>query len=163
MANYGSGHLERLHRLRGDLLALRKYVWPQRDALHALIRDRNPLIQEETQLFLRDCYDHTVQLMDVVEMYRELCADLREFHYAQVGARTNEVMKVLTIISTIFIPLSFVAGLYGMNFDPEVSPWNMPELRSYYGYPITVGLMLLVGLLLLSWFWRKGWLQRDEQ
>ena len=92
-------------------------------------------VAETTVPFLRDCHDHTVQLGEVCELYRELCADLREFHYTQVGQRTNDVMKVLTIISTIFIPLSFVAGLYGMNFDPAVSRWNMPELHWVYGYP----------------------------
>ena len=154
--------MARLHWLRGDLLLLRKNLWPQREAIHALLRDPHPLISSETILFLRDCYDHTVQLMDVVETYRELCADLREYHYALVGTRTNEVMKVLTIISTIFIPLSFLAGVYGMNFDPRASRLNMPELESPYGYPAVLSLMAAVALALLYYFWRKGWLGDDE-
>ncbi len=155
-------HLKRLHRLRGDLLMLRKYLWPQREAIHALIRDPHPLVCAETHVFLRDCYDHTVQLLDVVETYRELCADLREYHYSQISTRTNEVVKTLTIISTIFIPLSFVAGVYGMNFDPDASPYNMPELRARYGYPGALAFMAAVGLGLLAWMWRRGWLRRDE-
>ncbi|HEX6986593.1 MAG TPA: magnesium/cobalt transporter CorA, partial [Planctomycetaceae bacterium] len=162
LARRGRDHLPRLHRLRGDLLMLRKNLWPQREAIHDLIRDPHPLIGEETHLFLRDCYDHTAQLLDVVETYREMCADLREYHYAQVGARTNEVMKVLTVISTVFIPLSFVAGVYGMNFDPDASPWNMPELRARYGYPAALAFMAAVGLGLFAWMWRKGWLRREE-
>lgn len=162
LTGYSRDHLRRLHRLRGDLLILRKNLWPQREAIHDLIREAHPFVSDETHLFLRDCYDHTAQLLDVVETYREMCADLREYHYAKVTTRTNEVMKVLTIISTIFIPLSFVAGVYGMNFDPDVSPWNMPELRSRYGYPATLACMAAIGLGLVGWMWRKGWLQREE-
>lgn len=161
LSQSGRDHLSRLHRLRGDLLVLRKNLWPQREAIHALIRDPHPLLSEETHYFLRDLYDHTAQSMDVVETYRELCADLREYHYAQVGARTNEVMKVLTVISTIFIPLTFIAGVYGMNFDTELSG-NMPELELPYAYPVTMGVMGLIGLLLMIWFWRKGWLRQEE-
>lgn len=157
----GRDHLSRLHRLRGDLLVLRKNLWPQREAIHALIRDPHPLLSDETHYFLRDLYDHTAQSMDVVETYRELCADLREYHYAQVSARTNEVMKVLTVISTIFIPLTFIVGIYGMNFDTSL-PGNMPELELPYAYPVTMGIMAVIGILLLGWFWRAGWLQREE-
>lgn len=161
VSRVGQDHLQRLHRLRGDLLLLRKNLWPLREAIHSLIRDPHPLISEETHYFLRDCYDHTVQLLDVVETYRELCADLREYHYAQVSTRTNDVMKVLTIISTIFIPLTFIVGVYGMNFDTTL-PGNMPELEMPYAYPITMAGMALIGIVLLIWFWRKGWLQREE-
>lgn len=162
LAGVGGDHLTRLHRLRGDLLMLRKNLWPQREAIHALIRDPHPLVSAETHVFLRDCYDHTVQLLDVVETYRELCADLREYHYSRLSTRTNEVVKTLTIISTIFIPLSFVAGVYGMNFDPEYSPYNMPELRARYGYPAALAFMAALGLGLLAWMWRRGWLRREE-
>jgi magnesium transporter len=162
LACTGGDHLTRLHRLRGDLLMLRKNLWPLREAIHALVRDPHPLVSAETHVFLRDCYDHTVQLLDVVETYRELCADLREYHYSQISTRTNEVVKTLTIISTIFIPLSFVAGVYGMNFDPDASPYNMPELRARYGYPATLAFMAVVGLGLLAWMWRRGWLRREK-
>lgn len=161
VSRVGQDHLQRLHRLRGDLLVLRKHLWPLREAIHSLIRDSHPLVSEETHYFLRDCYDHTVQLLDVVETYRELCADLREYHYAQVSTRTNEVMKVLTIISTIFIPLTFIVGVYGMNFDTTL-PGNMPELGLPYAYPVTMFVMSLIGVILLIWFWRKGWLNRED-
>ena len=161
ISRIGQDHLQRLHRLRGDLLVLRKNLWPLREAIHSLIRDPHPLISEETHYFLRDCYDHTVQLLDVVETYRELGADLREYHYAQVSTRTNEVMKVLTIISTIFIPLTFIVGVYGMNFDTKL-PGNMPELEMPYAYPVTMAVMGVIGAVLLFWFWRKGWLRREE-
>ncbi len=161
VSRVGQDHLERLHRLRGDLLVLRKHLWPLREAIHSLIRDPHPLVSEETHYFLRDCYDHTVQLLDVVETYRELCADLREYHYAQVSARTNDVMKVLTIISTIFIPLTFIAGVYGMNFDTKL-PGNMPELELPYAYPVTMFVMTLIGAVLLFLFWHRGWLNRDD-
>jgi len=157
----GQDHLQRLHRLRGDLLLLRKHLWPLREAIHSLIRDPHPLVSEEMHYFLRDCYDHTIQLLDVVETYRELCGDLREYHYAQVSTRTNEVMKVLTIISTIFIPLTFIVGVYGMNFDTTL-PGNMPELELPYAYPVTMLVMALIGFVLLTWFWRRGWLNREE-
>ncbi|MBA3316382.1 MAG: magnesium/cobalt transporter CorA [Planctomycetota bacterium] len=162
LSRIGHDHLQRLHRLRGDLLVLRKNLWPLREAIHSLIRDPHPLISEETHYFLRDCYDHTVQLLDVVETYRELCADLREYHYAQVSARTNDVMKVLTIISTIFIPLTFIAGVYGMNFDTNL-PGNMPELELPYAYPITMLVMAVIAAVLLIGFWKKGWLRGEDR
>lgn len=158
----GTGHLTRLHRLRGDLLALRRHLWPQREAVHVLIREPHPLVSERTHYYLRDIYDHTAQALDVVEAYLELCADLREYHYGQLGARTNQVVKVLTVISTIFIPLTFVVGVYGMNFDTSL-PGNMPELRTPYAYPVTMVAMLVISVALLGWFWRQGWLERDDR
>ncbi|MEX0585154.1 MAG: CorA family divalent cation transporter, partial [Pirellulales bacterium] len=95
---------------------------------------------------------------DVLETYREICADLREYYFSTLSQRTNEIVKVLTIISTIFMPLSFVAGLWGMNFEPRSSPYNMPELEWRYGYPSALGLMLLIVAGLMWYFWRKGWL-----
>ena len=162
LLNEGSGHLRRLHQLRGNLLALRRHLWPQREAVHVLIREPHPLVTERTHYYLRDIYDHTAQALDVVEAYLELCADLREYHYGQLGARTNQVVKVLTVISTSFIPLTFVVGVYGMNFDPAM-PGNMPELRMPYAYPVTMVAMLLLSLALLGWFWRQGWLERDDR
>jgi magnesium transporter len=148
----------RIHQLRNDLLLVRKSVWPHRDAVNELIREPHPFITDETRLYLRDCYDHTVQIMDVVETYRELCSDLRDYYLSVIGQRTNEIMKVLTIISTIFIPLSFIASVYGMNFDASRSPWNMPELRWFYGYPFALGLMAFVAGGLVTFVWRRGWL-----
>ena len=152
--------LVRIHGLRNDLLLLRRAIWPFRDAVGELVREPNPLISEETQVFLRDCHDHTIQIVDLVETSREMCADIREYYLSMVNNRMSEVMKVLTVIATIFIPLGFIAGLYGMNFDPAVSNWNMPELRWPHGYPFALGLMAAVAISLLMFFWRRGWLGR---
>jgi len=150
--------LAHIHALRGDLLLVRRTVWPLRDALGNLIREPNTLVSDETRLFLRDCYDHTVQIIDLVETYREMCSDLRDFSLSAVNNRMSEVMKVLTIIATLFMPLSFLAGVYGMNFDPNVSPWNMPELRWPLGYPFALGLMAIVAAGQIYFFRRRGWL-----
>ncbi|MCA9049372.1 MAG: magnesium/cobalt transporter CorA [Planctomycetaceae bacterium] len=150
-------HFSPQHRLeirdvRSDLLVLRRAIWPQREAIAALQRDETPLISDAARTYLRDCYDHTIQLMDVIETYRELCADLRDFYVAELGVYNNEVMKTLTIIATLFMPLSFIAGFYGMNFQ------HMPELTWRLGYPITIGLMLIVTSGLLLWFRRRKWI-----
>lgn len=141
-----------LRSIRADLLLLRRTIWPQRDALSALMRDELILISATTQTYLRDCYDHTVQIIDVTETYRELCADLRDFHLSEISYRSNEVMKTLTIIATLFMPLSFIAGFYGMNFQ------HMPELSARSGYPLVILVMLTIAGSLLYWFNRKGWL-----
>lgn len=147
-----------IHEMKRDLLELRRAVWPQREMLNALMRQEGPLIQQRTKIYLRDCYDHTIQLIDIIETYREICSSLVEIYLSSLSNRMNEIMKVLTIMATIFIPLSFIAGLYGMNFDPKASPWNMPELGWRYGYPFALGLMVATaGGLLLS-FWRRGWI-----
>ncbi|MCA9066639.1 MAG: magnesium/cobalt transporter CorA [Planctomycetaceae bacterium] len=148
-----------IHHLRHSLSSLRRSIWPLRDAVNALIRDSAELVTDETDVYLRDCYDHTVQLIDVLETDRELCTDLRDLHMTIVGNRMNEIMKVLTIISTIFIPLSFITGLYGMNFNPQASPYNMPELNWTFGYPVALVLMALTSGAMLVYFLRKGWLK----
>jgi magnesium transporter len=159
-SQYDPQELRRIHTIRTDLLTLRRAAWPLREALQNLQRDSHQNITPETRIYLRDCYDHTVQILDVLETYREICADLREYYFSTLSQRTNEIVKVLTIISTIFIPLSFVAGVWGMNFDPDSSPWNMPELRWRYGYPAALGLMLSIVAALFYFFWRKGWLKK---
>ncbi len=151
----------RIHRMRGELLLLRRAIWPFRDHVGELLRDPNPLISGETRVFLRDCYDHTVQIIDLVETCREMCSDLRDYYLSAVNNRMSEIMKVLTVIATIFIPLGFIAGLYGMNFDPDVSGWNMPELRWSFGYPFALGVMAAVATGQLFYFWRRGWLGRS--
>lgn len=151
-------HAAEIHGMKRNLLALRRAIWPQREMIHMLSRDASRHVTDQTRLYLRDCYDHTIQLMDVLETYREIASGLVDVYLSSVSARTNEIMKVLTIIATIFIPLGFVASLYGMNFDPGVSPWNMPELQWYWGYPYALGLMLCIALGLLGYFWRRGWL-----
>ncbi|MGF1611214.1 MAG: magnesium/cobalt transporter CorA [Kiloniellales bacterium] len=152
-----------IHAMKRDLLALRRSIWPQREMINSLIRDSSPLISDQTRIYLRDCYDHTIQLMDLVETFREIASGLVDVHLSSISARMNEIMKVLTIIATIFIPLGFIASLYGMNFDTEVSPWNMPELEWTLGYPFALGLMAAVAIGLLTYFWRKGWIGGDRK
>ncbi|MBD2464087.1 magnesium/cobalt transporter CorA [Oscillatoria sp. FACHB-1407] len=151
--------LEKIYELKRQLLTLRRAIWPQRDAINAIIRDSSPLVSDEVRIYLRDCYDHSVQVLDMVETYRELASSLMDVYLSSVSNRMNEVMKLLTIISTIFIPLTFIAGIYGMNFNTERSPWNMPELNWYWGYPLCLGVMGVIALGLVLYFWKKGWFQ----
>ncbi|MCL4152726.1 UNVERIFIED_CONTAM: hypothetical protein GTU68_000124, partial [Idotea baltica] len=150
--------MNELHEIRRDLRHLRKLLWQHREATNSLLRLEHPLVNKETSLYIRDCHDHCVQLLDVTESYREYCTDLRDLYLAEVSMRTNDVMKVLTLIATIFMPMSFIAGLYGMNFDHNVSPYNMPETAWFYGYPFAIGLMSIIGFSLLYFFYRKGWI-----
>lgn len=150
--------MTQIHDIKRELLVLRRKIWPLRDALNTLVRDPVPHVTDSTRIYLRDCYDHIMRIIDLLEAYRELSSDLLEFQLSSISYKTNEVMRVLTVIATIFIPLTFIVGLYGMNFDPDVSPWNMPELEWYYGYPFSLGLMAVVTLGLLIFFYRKGWL-----
>jgi magnesium transporter len=148
----------RIQAVKRDLLQIRRIAWPTRDALGALYRDETPLVAPETRPYLRDVHDHAVQVMDLVETYREVSSGMMEVYLSSVSNRLNEVMKVLTIIATIFIPLSFIASVYGMNFDTARSRWNMPELEWRYGYPFSLALMALVAGAFLWQFWRRGWL-----
>jgi magnesium transporter len=149
--------LSKIYQIRRELLALRRAIWPQRDAINILIRDECPLISSDVRVYLKDCYDHAVQIIDVIETYRELTSGLMDVYLSAVGNRMNEVMKLLTVISTIFIPLTFVAGIYGMNFNTDASPFNMPELNWYLGYPLCWGVMLAIASSLVVFFWRRGW------
>ncbi len=151
--------LEKIYRVRRELLALRRAIWPQRDAINALIRDGSDLISPEVRVYLRDCYDHAVQVMDLVETYRELASGLMDVYLSSVGNRMNEIMKFLTVMSSIFIPLTFIAGIYGMNFNTDKSPWNMPELNWYWGYPLCLAVMLAIAAGLVFFFWRRGWFE----
>ncbi len=144
--------LNELYDLKRDFLVLRKSVWPLREVMNRLERGESPLIKPETEVFLRDVYDHTIQVIDTVEVYRELVSGMLDTYLSSVSNRMNEVMKVLTIIATIFIPLSFIAGLYGMNFV------NMPELQSPWGYYVAVSVMAGLALTMVAYFWRRGWL-----
>lgn len=151
--------LEKIYKIRRDLLTLRRAIWPQRDAINVLIRDSSHLISPEVRIYLRDCYDHTVQVMDMVETYRELSSGLMDVYLSSMGNKMNEIMKLLTVMSSIFIPLTFVAGIYGMNFNTEKSPLNMPELNWYLGYPLCLGLMAAIASALVYFFWRRGWFE----
>lgn len=154
--------IDELHDVRHDLRHLRRAIWPQREAMASLLRESQPFITAETRVYLRDCYDHAVQLIDLTETFRELSADLRDLYMSAASNRINETMRVLTIISTIFIPLTFIAGVYGMNFDPDSSPLNMPELRWYYGYPATLAFMLVTTALMIYWFVQKRWISFER-
>jgi magnesium transporter len=147
-----------IHQIRRELRQFRRAVWPLRDVVGPLGRGGFEQIPESAQPSFRDCYDHVVQAMDIIDGSRERAAELADLHLVMTSERTNQVMKVLTIIATIFIPLTFLCGLYGMNFDVEVSPYNMPELKWRFGYPAfwLVTLAVLVGMI---WFFRrKGWI-----
>lgn len=147
-----------LHNLKRDLLMLRRAIWPHREMINNLLRDDHQLIESDSRPYLRDCYDHTIQLMDIVETYREMASGLLDIYMSSVSVKLNEVMKVLTIVATIFMPISFIASLYGMNFDREASPWNMPELGWTYGYPFAL-LVMLASAAGIAWYaWRRGWL-----
>jgi magnesium transporter len=143
--------LNEIHRMKRELLMLRRVAFPEREVINALQRDDAHLIRPEIRVFLRDCYDHTIQVLDMVETYRDLAGGMLDVYLSSTSNRLNEVMKVLTIISTIFIPLNFIAGVYGMNFE------NMPELRSPYGYPLILGVMAMTAGGLVLYFRRKGW------
>jgi magnesium transporter len=151
--------LQKIYHVRRELFQLRRYIWPQRDAINALIRDGNELIRDEVRIYLRDCYDHSIQVIDTIETYRELTSGLMDVYLSAVSNRMNEVMKFLTVISSIFIPLTFIAGIYGMNFNTEKSPFNMPELNWYWGYFICLGVMGAIAISMVVVFWQKGWFQ----
>jgi magnesium transporter len=148
--------LEKIHQIRRELLMLRRAIWPQRESINALIRDANPLISHDVQIYLRDCYDHAIQVLDMVETYRELASSLMDVYLSSISNRMNEVMKVLTVFSTLFMPITFIVGVYGMNFR------YMPELNWRWGYPSTWILMLSIEAALVFFFWRRGWFRANS-
>lgn len=150
--------LAEIHRLKRELIFLRKSIWPLRELISGLRRAESSLINDSTELFLRDVYDHTIQVIDTIESFKDSVAGMLDIYLSNQSNKMNEVMKVLTIIATTFIPLTFIAGIYGMNFSPESSPWNMPELHWYFGYPTAVLLMVIVGVVMLIYFKKKKWL-----
>lgn len=162
VADPQESHAAEIHALKRDLLTLRRAVWPQREMINQLLRDESPVLADSTKVFLRDCYDHTIQLLDMVETYREIASGLTDIYLSSMSNRLNEAMQVLTVIATIFIPLSFIASLYGMNFD-TASPWNMPELGWRFGYPAVLLIMAAAAVGLLWWFRRRGWLGRRRR
>ncbi len=147
-----------IHSAKRDMLALRRVLRPLRDALKTLSHEEVEFISPEVILFLRDCYDHAVQALDLTETYREFVSGLMDLHLAFVSTKMNEVMKVLTLIATLFIPLTFIVGIYGMNFNTSVSAWSMPELNWKWGYPAIMLLMVLIITFQLLYFRYKRWL-----
>ena len=158
----GSSPVGELHGHKRSLARIRRFVWPVRDVISSLLHEEGGLVTKATKVYLRDCYDHTVQLMDLVESYRDVLSGLIELYLSAVGIRTNEIMRVLTVISSVFIPLTFIAGVYGMNFAHEVDgkrlPWNMPELFQPYGYIACLLFMLAVAVFQIVYFKKKRWL-----
>jgi len=144
--------LQTIHNLKRDMIFLRKSVWPLREVIGALERGELSLIRESTGIYLRDVYDHTIQVVDTIETFRDMISGMLDIYLSSVSNRMNEVMKVLTIIATIFIPLTLIAGIYGMNFQ------YMPELGWRWGYPVVWLVMLVIGVLMLVYFRRKKWL-----
>ena len=155
--NPSNSSLAEVYQIKRELLALRRAIWPQRNALNTLIRDGSSVIDRDILIFLRDCYDHTVQIIDIIETYRELASSLTDIYLSSISNKMNEVMKLLTVISSIFIPLTFIAGIYGMNFNTNASPFNMPELDWYWGYPLCWALMVAIAISLVYFFWKRGW------
>ena len=152
-----------LHEYKRTLTQLRRLVWPMRDVINSLLHDASSYVSSPTKVFLRDCYDHTVQLMDLVESYKEITSGLMELYHSSVGLRTNEVMRLLTVVTSIFIPLTFIVGVYGMNFAPESEtgeklPWNMPELYQPHGYLVLMIAMALIAFGQLWIFKKIKWL-----
>jgi magnesium transporter len=143
--------LQEIYAVRRELLALRRLIWPLRDVMNLLIRSSNKLMATDVQIYFRDCYDHVIQLLDIIETYRELASSLMEIYLSSMSNKMNEVMKFLTVISTIFIPLTFVAGVYGMNFK------YMPELEWKWGYFMCWTVMIAIAGGLVVYFWRRGW------
>jgi magnesium transporter len=151
-------NLQTIHGLRRDLIYFRKSVWSLRDGINSLLRDEMPLFSGEVKIFMRDVYDHVVQVIDSIENQREMVFSLYDMYMSSLSNRMNEVMKVLTIIATIFIPLTFIAGIYGMNFNPGAGKWSMPELNWAWGYPASLGVMVVVAFVMIFFFKRKDWL-----
>lgn len=151
-------HLNKIRNLKKQLIFMRKAVWPLREVIGGLERAESKLIKESTDPYLRDLYEHTIQVIDTVETFRDMVSGLLELYHTGISNRMNDIMKVLTIFATIFIPLGFLAGVYGMNFDTSVSPFNLPELGFRFGYPMFWGAVIAVAGGLLWFFRRKNWL-----
>jgi magnesium transporter len=149
-----------------SMILLRRVTWPERDKINDMIRTESPLITATDKLFLRDAYDHCMQVIDLIESYKEITTSVVDMYLSLISNRMNEIMKVLTIISSIFIPLTFIAGIYGMNFSREqpgtgkIMPDNMPELYQPHGYLYTMIVMLLIAIVQFIFFWRKGWFNK---
>ncbi len=152
VANPTPPTLQIIHHLKRDIIFLRKSVWPLREVVNGLERSESKLIKKTTRIFLRDVYDHAIQVIDTIETFRDTISGMLDIYLSSVSNKMNEVMKVLTIIATIFIPLTFIAGIYGMNFNPEASAWNMPELNWRFGYFLSLVAMLTVGFVIVAYF-----------
>lgn len=142
----------KIHHLKKEMIRIRKSIAPLREAISRFSKSDSPMVEDSTLTYIRDLYDHTIQIMDSVDNFRDVLNGLQDLYISEMSFRMNQVMQVLTIITTIFVPLSFLAGLYGMNFA------YMPELQFKYGYFVLLGVMLIVGIGLLLWFRKQKWL-----
>lgn len=147
---------EFIHTVKRELVLLCRMLWPQREVVTQLLREGGDFVAEDTRVYLRDCYDHAVQIMDLLETYRDMAGSMLDIYLSSVSNRINETMRVLAVIATVFMPLTFIAGIYGMNFDRS-SPWNMPELGWKYGYPAVLLIMVIIAVSMIRYFKRKGW------
>lgn len=145
--------IQRIHHAKSDLLLLHRTIWPISDIVGVLMREDTALVTKSTRTYLRDCFDHSVQANELTQFYRDTASGLLNTYLAYEGHKTNEIVKVLTMVSAVFIPLNLIASLYGMNFH------HMPELDWRYGYPLALSLMLAVALAMLAFFYRKGWIR----
>jgi magnesium transporter len=150
--------LQPIHALKRRLLGYRRAIWPLREIIGSLAREKHPLIAPDTRRYLRDTYDHVIELIDLVEIYRETATSVAELSLSLVSARMNDVMKFLAVISAIFMPLTFLAGVYGMNFHTDAGPYAMPELLHPLGYPAVLAVMGLIALALLAYFFWRGFI-----
>jgi magnesium transporter len=152
LGEYTEQTLEAIHTMKREMIFFRKQVWPLREVLGGLVRGETSLISQTTGMYLRDVYDHTIQVIDTIESFRDVLSGMLDIYLSTLSNKMNEVMKVLTIMATIFIPLTFIAGVYGMNFK------YMPELEWHWGYFVALSVMVGVAVLMVFYFKRKTWL-----
>ena len=144
--------LQQIHVMKREMILLRKSVWPLREVISGVQRNESSVIRESTEIYLRDVYDHTIQIIDTIESFRDMVSGMLDIYMSSISNKMNAVMKVLTIIATIFIPLTFVAGIYGMNFE------YMPELKIRWAYSVVWLVMITIAVIMLFYFRRKKWL-----
>lgn len=159
--NPGNDVMVQIQMAKRYMHTIRHSVWPMRESISQLM-SHETLVNHNTRIFLRDCQDHIVQLLDIVETYRERVSGLMDIYLSTLTVRMNEIMKVLAVITTIFMPLTFIVGVYGMNFNTDISPFNMPELNMRYGYVICLAVMGLIAIGMVLYFVRLGWLRRAD-
>ncbi len=147
-----------IHDIKKELLVLKGLIWGHRDLLYSIVRETPTFFSKDSLVYIRDCYDHTIQQLELIETYRDVGSNLMDLYFSSADRKANEIMKLLTVVASIFIPLTFIAGIYGMNFNTQASPLNMPELNWYFGYPTALGLMISVAAGLLIYFRKKKWI-----
>ena len=158
LKNTTQATLNKLNKIKRQMMFLRRATWPLRDIINKLERKESALITDSTTLYLHDLYDHIIHVIETIENFKDILSQMFDLYLSGMSNKLNEIMKILTIISTIFIPLTFLAGIYGMNFNTEKSPFNMPELNWYYGYPLLLLIMAVISSFMIIYFKRKKWI-----